>query len=95
MYNYIQYFFLYRYMRGIFPADHGNSDRMVYEDGSPHTSHTGAPVPFSVYSPKLKGVQLKINGEGHALKDVSPTVLYTLGIDIPSQMVGKNIYAIF
>src|SRR5690606_19624141 len=22
-------------------ADHGNSDQMVYEDGTPHTSHTG------------------------------------------------------
>ena len=30
MYNYIQYFFLYRYMRGIFPADHGNSVHILY-----------------------------------------------------------------
>lgn len=72
-------------------ADHGNSDQMVYDDGSPHTSHTGAPVPFVAYHPTLKGVDL--SKEGHfALKDVASTVLYSLGIEAPSNFSGESIF---
>ena len=38
----------------VITADHGNSDRMVYENGEPHTSHTNAPVPFSIIHPHTK-----------------------------------------
>tara|TARA_R110002072_G_scaffold534_3_gene3640 strand:- start:4195 stop:5721 length:1527 start_codon:yes stop_codon:yes gene_type:complete len=72
-------------------ADHGNSDQMVYEDGSPHTSHTGAPVPFCAFHPKLKGKKLAKNGD-FALKDVAPTILYSLGIDYPSSFEGESIF---
>lgn len=73
-------------------ADHGNSDQMQYPDGKAHTSHTGAPVPFAVFHPKLKDSSIEVNGEGHALMDVSPTVLYVLGIDSPPNFEGETIF---
>lgn len=73
-------------------ADHGNSDQMVYPDGSPHTSHTDAPVPFCVIAPELKDQSVKLNAGEFGLKDVAPTLLYTLGIEKPNNMQGTNIY---
>ena len=73
-------------------ADHGNSDRMEYEDGSPHTSHTKAPVPFIAYHKKLKNHKVELNQTNHALKDVAATVLYSLGIDSPESFRGINIF---
>ncbi len=73
-------------------ADHGNSDQMEYPDGKPHTSHTGAPVPFVVFNPKLEGQSVELNGEGHALMDVSPTVLNVLGIQPPPTFEGQSIF---
>lgn len=72
-------------------ADHGNSDQMVYEDGSAHTSHTGAPVPFSVFHKSLKNVEL-VKHDDKALMDVAPTVLYAMGIENPSEFTGKTIF---
>lgn len=75
-------------------SDHGNCDEMELESGEKHTSHTGAPVPFVVYAPELKGKKLNLNselGEG-ALKDVAPTVLYALGLEVPREFEGKNIF---
>lgn len=73
-------------------ADHGNSDQMVYSDGTPHTSHTGAPVPFAVFSSKLKGVKLTKNEGSHALKDVCPTALHVMGIALPPSFSGRPIF---
>tara|TARA_R110000868_G_scaffold20678_1_gene87114 strand:+ start:8539 stop:10071 length:1533 start_codon:yes stop_codon:yes gene_type:complete len=73
-------------------ADHGNSDQMAYEDGTPHTSHTGAPVPFSLYSPKLEGAKIEISPGPHALKDVCPTALYVMGLEMPKSFSGKPIF---
>jgi len=75
----------------VLTADHGNSDQMIYEDGSPHTSHTGAPVPFTVFHSKLKGIKLESKGE-FALRDVSPTMLNILGEPIPSYFTGTSIF---
>ena len=72
-------------------ADHGNSDQMTYEDGSPHTSHTGAPVPFSVFHKELKNKELNTNSD-KALMDVAPTVLYAMGIDNPAEFTGTTIF---
>ncbi|GAB4421192.1 MAG: 2,3-bisphosphoglycerate-independent phosphoglycerate mutase [Bacteriovoracaceae bacterium] len=73
-------------------ADHGNCDQMVYPDGVPHTSHTGAPVPFCIVHPKLKDKKIPLS-EGHlALKDVASTVLYSLGITIPNNFEGSPIF---
>lgn len=73
-------------------ADHGNSDQMTYPDGSPHTSHTGAPVPFALFHAKLKNSPFKVAPGNHALKDVAPTVLYLLGLEAPAQFTGHSIF---
>jgi 2,3-bisphosphoglycerate-independent phosphoglycerate mutase len=68
----------------VITADHGNSDHMLEDDGSPNTAHSLNPVPFIVTVP---GVRLR--GEG-TLADVAPTVLQILGIDQPSAMTGES-----
>lgn len=73
-------------------ADHGNSDQMSYEDGTPHTSHTGTPVPFSVYSPQLEGIKIKKSDGEHALKDVCPTALFIMGLALPESFTGRPIF---
>lgn len=73
-------------------ADHGNSDQMVYEDGSPHTSHTGAPVPLALIHPKLRDKKLTPL-EGGALRDVGPTVLDILGLDYPPTFEGRSLFS--
>jgi 2,3-bisphosphoglycerate-independent phosphoglycerate mutase len=65
-------------------ADHGNSDHMLEDDGSPNTAHSLNPVPFIVTVPDLR-----LRDEG-ILADVAPTVLNVLGIDQPHAMTGKS-----
>lgn len=65
-------------------ADHGNSDYMINEDGTPNTAHTKNPVPFFIISNDYKeGVK---NGR---LADIAPTILHFMGIEIPKEMTGK------
>lgn len=66
-------------------ADHGNSDCMVNEDGSPHTAHTTNPVPFFFLSNQLNGRTVK-DGK---LGDIAPTILHLLGMEIPQEMDGE------
>lgn len=73
-------------------ADHGNSDQMVYPDGSPHTAHTGAPVPLALIDPKLKDSGLLAREGQKSLQDVAPTVLYLLGLRPPELFTGKPIF---
>jgi 2,3-bisphosphoglycerate-independent phosphoglycerate mutase len=65
-------------------ADHGNSDHMLEDDGSPNTAHSLNPVPFIV---TVDGVRLRDEG---ILADVAPTVLEILGIDQPQAMTGES-----
>jgi 2,3-bisphosphoglycerate-independent phosphoglycerate mutase len=65
-------------------ADHGNSDYMINEDGTPNTAHTLNPVPLFLISNSYKG-KLK---DGR-LADIAPTILYTMGIKIPKEMTGN------
>jgi 2,3-bisphosphoglycerate-independent phosphoglycerate mutase len=65
-------------------ADHGNSDHMLEDDGSPNTAHSLNPVPFIV---TVDGVRLRDEG---ILADVAPTVLEILGIDQPQSMTGES-----
>lgn len=76
----------------VLTADHGNCDRMAHEDGSPHTSHTGAPVPFSVFHPSLAGAALERGAAAPSLKDVAPTVLRIMGIDPPAPFAGRPVF---
>jgi 2,3-bisphosphoglycerate-independent phosphoglycerate mutase len=68
----------------VITADHGNSDHMLEDDGSPNTAHSLNPVPFIV---TVDGVALREEG---ILADVAPTALQILGIDQPEAMTGES-----
>jgi len=65
-------------------ADHGNSDYMINEDGSPNTAHTMNPVPFFIVDKEWKG---KI--KPGKLGDISPTILTMMQLPIPKEMTGE------
>ena len=67
-------------------ADHGNSDFMMNEDGSPNTQHTTNPVPFI-----LAQKNIEWNVEHGKLGDIAPTILTLMGIEIPTEMTGNII----
>ena len=72
-------------------ADHGNADKMLAEDGSTHTAHTTAPVPFALVD--FSGRGLRLSGEEGALCDIAPTMLAAMGVDVPPEMTGKSLLA--
>ncbi len=68
-------------------ADHGNSDLLINEDGTPNTAHTLNPVPLFFIS----------NEQGQSIKDgkladIAPSILNYMSIDIPSDMTGKVLF---
>lgn len=65
-------------------ADHGNSDFLINEDGSPNTAHTLNPVPLFLISNSYRG-KLKPGKLG----DIAPTILRYMGINIPAVMTGE------
>jgi 2,3-bisphosphoglycerate-independent phosphoglycerate mutase len=65
-------------------ADHGNSDHMLEDDGSPNTAHSLNPVPVIVTVPDVR-----LREEG-ILADVAPTVLEILGFEQPEAMTGHS-----
>lgn len=65
-------------------ADHGNSDYMINEDGSPNTAHTMNPVPFFIIDNEWKG---KI--KPGKLGDIAPTILTMMRLPIPKEMTGE------
>jgi 2,3-bisphosphoglycerate-independent phosphoglycerate mutase len=65
-------------------ADHGNSDFMINEDGSPNTAHTLNPVPFFIIDNTWRG-HIK-NGK---LGDLAPTILTMMELPIPKEMTGN------
>lgn len=77
----------------IVTADHGNSDQMAYTDGTPHTSHTNSQVPLAYFHPLLKNYQLSNDPPEHfSLKDIAPSILYSLGKEIPKNFTGRPIF---
>lgn len=65
-------------------ADHGNSDFLINEDGSPNTAHTLNPVPLFVISEDYKGIV-----RPGKLGDIAPTILKIMGIPAPVEMTGN------
>lgn len=65
-------------------ADHGNSDYMINEDGSPNTAHTMNPVPFFIIDKEWKG-EIKPGKLG----DIAPTILTMMQLPIPKEMTGE------
>ena len=67
-------------------ADHGNSETMINEDGSPNTAHTTNPVPLIlVEKDKKQGIASGILG------DIAPTVLDLMDIEKPEAMTQKSL----
>ena len=66
-------------------ADHGNSDLIINEDGSPNTAHTTNPVPLFYISSDPHSTHLKPGKLG----DLAPTLLTLMGLDIPEAMTGE------
>jgi 2,3-bisphosphoglycerate-independent phosphoglycerate mutase len=65
-------------------ADHGNSDYMINEDGSPNTAHTLNPVPLFLINKEASG---SINNG--KLGDIAPTILTLMNLPIPNEMTGE------
>lgn len=63
-------------------ADHGNSEFMVNEDGSPNTAHTTNLVPCILIDKDYKNIK---DGK---LGDIAPTILTLLNVSIPQKMTG-------
>jgi 2,3-bisphosphoglycerate-independent phosphoglycerate mutase len=64
-------------------ADHGNSDFMINEDGSPNTAHTLNPVPFFIIDKEWKGTI-----KPGKLGDLAPTILKMMQLPVPKEMTG-------
>lgn len=65
-------------------ADHGNSDYLVNEDGSPNTAHTLNPVPlFIISNDHIDQVR------PGKLGDIAPTILKIMGLPVPQEMTGS------
>jgi 2,3-bisphosphoglycerate-independent phosphoglycerate mutase len=64
-------------------ADHGNSDYMINEDGSPNTAHTLNLVPIFIIDKTWKGTM-----KPGKLADIAPTILTMMKLAIPKEMTG-------
>ena len=70
-------------------ADHGNADQMVDPaTGEAFTAHTTNPVPFIAVGDDMVGKKLR---EGGRLADIAPTMLASMGLEIPADMTGKSL----
>jgi 2,3-bisphosphoglycerate-independent phosphoglycerate mutase len=65
-------------------ADHGNSDKLINEDGTPNTAHTTNPVPCILVDDTYEG-----SIKDGKLGDLAPTILKLMGVDIPDEMSGE------
>jgi 2,3-bisphosphoglycerate-independent phosphoglycerate mutase len=70
-------------------ADHGNSEKMLAENGGPHTAHTVHPVPFVLVDVSRRQARLR---QGR-LADIAPTVLDIMGVKQPDEMTGMSLIA--
>jgi 2,3-bisphosphoglycerate-independent phosphoglycerate mutase len=68
-------------------ADHGNCEKLLTEEGKPHTAHTTNLVHFIYVGKNHNNVQVK-NG---ILADVAPTLLDLLQIPQPPEMTGRSL----
>lgn len=64
-------------------ADHGNSEYMINNDGSPNTAHTTNLVPCILIDKDYKSI------DDGKLGDIAPTILRIMYIAIPEKMEGK------
>jgi len=71
-------------------ADHGNAEQMRDPaTGQAHTAHTNLPVPLVYIGDKaVKAV------DGGKLSDIAPTMLTLMGMEIPQEMTGKQLFIV-
>jgi 2,3-bisphosphoglycerate-independent phosphoglycerate mutase len=70
-------------------ADHGNAEMLIDPvTGGPHTAHTTNPVPFILVTDQGKKVGVR---EGGSLRDISPTLLGLMDLELPKQMTGGDL----
>jgi 2,3-bisphosphoglycerate-independent phosphoglycerate mutase len=70
-------------------ADHGNAEQMWDDElNSPHTAHTSNPVPLILVDERARGVRLR---DGGWLRDIAPTMLGLLEVDLPAEMTGRDL----
>jgi len=74
----------------IVTADHGNAEKMIADDGNPHTAHTVGRVKCILVDDDFKGRAL----QDGALCDIAPTLLQIMGLPQPQEMTGKSLIAI-
>ena len=70
-------------------ADHGNSDYLINEDGTPNTAHTKNPVPCILVAKHTEGIKMH-NGK---LADVAPTLLVMMGMEKGAEMTGSVLFS--
>jgi len=72
-------------------ADHGNAEKMRDEiTGQPHTAHTNNLVPFVYVGLRPAGLVGEVDRRG-SLKDITPTMLYLMGLEKPPEMNGSSL----
>jgi 2,3-bisphosphoglycerate-independent phosphoglycerate mutase len=71
----------------VITADHGNADKMIDDQGNPHTAHTVGEVKLILVDDKRSHATLR-NG---SLCDIAPTILEIMGIDQPTEMTGRSL----
>jgi 2,3-bisphosphoglycerate-independent phosphoglycerate mutase len=70
-------------------ADHGNSDYMINDDGSPNTAHTTNPVPVILVGSTINKANTHL--KDGKLADVAPTILKLMHMDQPKDMTGVSL----
>ena len=68
-------------------ADHGNCEKMINADGSPHTAHTTNLV-HAIYVAADHGQYEVRDG---ILADIAPTLLDMMGLEPSAEMTGKSL----
>jgi len=75
-------------------ADHGNLEMMRDPaTGQPHTAHTVGPVPLIYVGARTEEASAATLRDGGSLRDVAPTLLDLLGLPLPAEMSGRNLFA--
>lgn len=68
-------------------ADHGNAEMLIDPaTGGPHTAHTTNPVPFLLVTDQQAALR-----QGGSLRDISPTILGLLNMNLPREMTGGDL----
>jgi len=71
----------------IITADHGNCEKLINADGSPHTAHTTNLV-HAIY---VAADHEEFTVRDGILADLAPTLLDMMGVDLSPEMTGKTL----